>query len=307
MVKKHWSVMMCSVLLLGVLAACGNNETATTATEPAAQTETTTEAASEPAATETTEPAEAASDLQDGMYFAQGEMDADSGWQPYVILQAEGGKITDATWSASSINAGLDKKTSSEEGKYGMKAGGASSEWHEQAEKIEQYLIDNQDPAKITTDAEGHTDVVSGVSVHVNDFTELAAQALAAGPVEAGPYKDGAYHAEAADFDADSGWKETVDVTVAAGKIVAVNFSGVNAAGEDKKTNSKEGKYGMKAGGASSEWHEQAEKTEQYLIEKQDPTAVETTEDGKTDAISGVSIHIGSYLQLAEEALAGAK
>lgn len=308
--KKHWSIMMCSVLLLGVLAACGsNNETATT-TEPAAQTET----AAEPATTETTEPAEtaaepaeAASDLQDGMYFAQGEMAADSGWQPYVILQVEGGKITDATWSASSINAGLDKKTSSEEGKYGMKAGGASSEWHEQAEKIEQYLIDNQDPAKITTDAEGHTDVVSGVSVHVNDFTELAAKALAAGPVEAGPYKDGAYHAEAADFDADSGWKETVDVTVAAGKIVAVNFSGVNAAGEDKKTNSKEGKYGMKAGGASSEWHEQAEKAEQYLIEKQDPTAVETTEDGKTDAISGVSIHIGSYLQLAEEALAGAK
>ncbi|NGZ77401.1 FMN-binding protein [Saccharibacillus alkalitolerans] len=301
--KKNWSVLMCSILLMGTLAACGSkNETAEPAAQPAAQTETTKETASEPAASES------ASSIQDGMYFAQGEMDAKSGWQPYVILKAEGGKITDATWSASSVNAGPDKKTYSEEGKYGMKAGGASSEWHEQAEKVEQYLIDNQDPAKITTDAEGHTDVVSGVSVHVNDFTTLAQEALAAGPVEAGPYKDGGYHAEAADFDAESGWKETVDVTVAAGKIVAVNFSGVNAAGEDKKTNSKEGKYGMKEkGGAQAEWHEEAAKAEQYLIEKQDPAAVETKEDGTTDAISGVTIHVGSYLKLAEQALANAK
>lgn len=180
--KKHWSIMMCSVLLLGVLAACGsNNETATT-TEPAAQTET----AAEPAATETAEPAEttaepaeAASDLQDGMYFAQGEMDAESGWQPYVILQVEGGKITDATWSASSINAGLDKKTSSEEGKYGMKAGGASSEWHEQAEKAEQYLIEKQDPTAVETTEDGKTDAISGVSIHIGSYLQLAEEALA--------------------------------------------------------------------------------------------------------------------------------
>ncbi|WP_172198016.1 FMN-binding protein [Saccharibacillus qingshengii] len=307
--KKNWSVMMCSVLLIGALSACGsNNEQAETKTEPA-KTETAAAAndkAAEPAAAETA-PAEKASELKDGMYFAQGDMDTESGWQPYVILQVEGGKITDATWSASSINAGPDKKTSSEEGKYGMKAGGGSTEWHEQAEKVEQYLIDNQDPAAITTNAEGYTDVVSGVPVHVNDFTEVAAAALAAGPVEAGPYKDGAYRAEASDFDPESGWKETADVTVAAGRIVAVNFSGINKAGEDKKTNSKEGKYGMKAGGAQAEWHEEAEKTEQYLIEKQDPAAVETKEDGTTDAISGVTIHVASYLKLAEQALAEAK
>lgn len=306
--KKHWSVLMCSVLMVGMLAACGNNNDTAKKEEPAAQTETKTatdtKEAAAPAATET----ESASTLKDGMYFAQGTMDEKSGWQPYVILQVAGGKITDATWSASSINAGLDKKTSSEEGKYGMKAGGASSEWHEQAEKIEKYLVDNQDPAKITVDGEGHTDVVSGVSIHVNDFTELAQKALAAGPVEAGPYKDGAYHAEAKDFDKESGWKETVDITVAAGKIIAVNFSGVNAAGEDKKTNSKDGKYGMKEkGGAQAEWHEEAAKAEQYLIEKQDPAAVTVKEDGTTDAISGVTIHVGSYLQLAQEALANAK
>ncbi|MDO3411440.1 FMN-binding protein [Saccharibacillus sp. CPCC 101409] len=309
---KSWSVLMCSILLMGTLAACGNKteDAQTATTDKPAQTETKTEtpAAEEPAAEEPAAEEPAAGDLQDGMYFAQGDMDEESGWQPYVILQVEGGKIADATWSATSINAGPDKKTYSEEGKYGMKAGGASSEWHEQAEKVEQYLIDNQDPAKITTDAEGHTDVVSGVSVHVNDFTKLAEEALAAGPVEAGPYKDGAYHAEAADFDAESGWKETADVTVVAGKIAAVNFSGVNKDGDDKKAYSKDGKYGMKEkGGAQAEWHEEAQKAEQYVIEKQDPAAVETKEDGTTDAISGVTIHVASYLQLAEQALKDAK
>ncbi len=301
--KKHGAVWMCGVLLAGALSACGSNETAEVTAEPAAQAEPAKEAAAAPAA----ETAADASQRKDGLYFAQGDMDKESGWQPYVILQVTGGKIADADWSASSLNGGPDKKATSEAGKYGMKAGGASSEWHEQAEKIEQFLIDKQDPAAITTDAEGHTDVVSGVSIHVNDFTKLAETALAAGPVEAGPYKDGAYHAEAADFDAESGWKETVDATVAAGRIVAINFSGSNAAGEDKKTNSREGKYGMKAGGAQAEWHEEAEKAEQYVIEKQDPAAVETKEDGTTDAISGVTIHVASYLKLAEQALADAK
>lgn len=36
-----------------------------------------------------------------------------------------------------------------------MKAGGASSEWHEQAAKAEEFLIEKQDPAAITFDAEG--------------------------------------------------------------------------------------------------------------------------------------------------------
>ncbi|EJW18537.1 FMN-binding protein [Paenibacillus alvei] len=120
--------------------------------------------------------------------------------------------------------------------------------------------------------------------------------------------KDGDYHAESPEFDEKSGWKETMDITVKDGKITAVNWDGVHKDGGDtKKKQSKDGKYGMKAGGASSEWHEQAEKMEQELIAKQDPAAIAVNNEGKTDAVSGVSIHVGSFVQLAQEALAKAK
>lgn len=173
---------------------------------------------------------------------------------------------------------------------------------------MEEYLVAQQSVEGLALNDEGRTDAVSGVSIHVNGFTELAAKALAAGPVEAGPYKDGSYHAEAADFDAKSGWKETVDVTVINGKIATVSWNGIHKdGGTDKVTRSKSGEYGMKNGGAQSEWHEQAYQAEQYLIEKQDPQAIVTAEDGKTDAISGVSIHVNGLVELATKALEGAK
>lgn len=113
--------------------------------------------------------------------------------------------------------------------------------------------------------------------------------------------KDGDYHAEAPEFDEKSGWKETMDITVKDGKITAVNWDGVHKDGGDtKKKQSKDGKYGMN-------WHEQAEKMEQELIAKQDPAAIATKDDGTTDAVSGVSIHVGGFVQLAQEALASAK
>ncbi|MOA26115.1 hypothetical protein D3C78_1468850 [compost metagenome] len=63
----------------------------------------------------------------------------------------------------------------------------------------------------------------------------------------------------------------------------------------------------VEKGGAQAEWHEQAAKAEAYLIEKQDPAALTFNEEGKTDAISGVSISLQSYYDLAAQALAQAK
>ncbi|MBA9088353.1 major membrane immunogen (membrane-anchored lipoprotein) [Fontibacillus solani] len=299
---KKASIILSSALLLGLLAGCGSSNEGNTADKanntPATENSTNTG---------TNAPAEQGK-YQDGVYFAQGEADAKTGWQAFVTLTVSGGKITEAKWNATNANVGVDKVTYSKEGKYGMKAGGAQSEWHEQAEKAEAYLIEKQDPKDITLNDEGKTDAITGVSVHVNEFFTLADQALTAGPVQAGTYKDGTYHAEAADFDAKSGWKETADVVVAAGKVIKVNFSGVNAAGEDKKQNSIDGKYGMKEkGGAQAEWHEQAVKAEAYLVEKQDPAALTFNEEGKTDAISGVSISLQSYYDLAAKALEQAK
>ncbi|WP_150272154.1 FMN-binding protein [Paenibacillus tepidiphilus] len=301
---KKASVILSSALVLGtLLAGCGDNNNA--ANNAAGNTAATNAPASEAPATNsgTAETGQ----YQDGTYFATVPVDEQTGWQTYALLTVEGGKITKADWNAFNVNnAGDLKKKVSEDGNYGMKEkGGAQAEWHEQAATAEAFLIEKQDPAAITFDGEGHTDAVSGVSVHVNDFVEAATAALAAGPVEVGPYKDGGYTAEG-EMDADSGWKSTASVTVAGGNVVAVKFSGLNANNEDKKQFSIDGKYGMKAGGASSEWHEQIELTEDYYL--QNKGAAPTLDaEGKTDAISGVSIHVGEYFTLADKALEGAK
>lgn len=302
---KKASILLCTALLIGVLAGCSSNN-GTDNTTPA-DNGATTENTGAANGTNSGDTAAEQGQYKDGVYYAIGEPDAKTGWQYYVTLTVASGKITEANWNGINANVGPDKKTYSESGKYGMKAGGASAEWHEQAALAEAYLIEKQDPKAITLNEEGKTDAISGVSVHVNELFDLADKALAAGPVEAGIYKDGTYHAEGDKFDEKSGWKETADVVVAAGKIVHVSFSGVNEAGEDKKQNSIDGKYGMKAGGASSEWHEQAALGESYLVEKQDPASLTFNDQGKTDAISGVSISLQSYYDLVSKALEGAK
>jgi len=123
-------------------------------------------------------------------------------------------------------------------------------------------------------------------------------------------YKDGTYTAEAADFEKESGWKDNVTLEVKADKIVSVIWNGTSKnGGDDKVTQSKNGKYGMKAIGKSkAEWHEEAATVEAYLIEKQDPTAIKYTDEvGHTDAISGATLKVSEFFKLAEEALNKAK
>jgi major membrane immunogen (membrane-anchored lipoprotein) len=299
---KRATAIVLSLSLTAVLAAgCGSNKSSESASPSASVAPT---ASTAPGAS--TAPK---GQYADGDYYAQAdEFDAKTGWKELVGLKVQGGKIVSVDWTGINKDGGIDKKEYSKDGRYGMKKGGASSEWHEQAAKAEQFLLDKQDPTAIPVNAEGKTDAISGVSIHVGGLTTLAKKALDAGPVKAGPYKDGTYKAESADFDKDTGWKDNVTITVLNGKILAVEWNGVNkAGGTDKKTRSKSGEYGMKKGGASSEWHEQAYKAEQYLIEKQDPAAISLTSEGKTDAIAGVSIHVGGFQALAKQALDQAK
>ncbi|KGE19567.1 hypothetical protein [Paenibacillus wynnii] len=298
---KKASVILTSALALGLLAGCGNNtNNAPAATNAPAETKA-------PAANATNAGTETAK-YQDGTYYGTAEADAKTGWQSFAILTVEGGKITKADWNAFNVNTAGDlKKKVSEDGKYGMKEkGGAKADWHEQAATAEAFLIEKQDPAAITFNAEGKTDAVSGVSIGVNDFVVAAQAALAAGPAQAGALKDGGYHAEGAEFDPNNGFKSTVDLTVANGNVVAAKFSGVNKDGVDKQQYSADGKYGMKAAGAQAEWHEEIAKVQAYYVENK-ATAPALNDEGKTDAISGVSISVGEYFTLAEKALEGAK
>lgn len=302
MKSKWWLLALSAMVSLSLTVGCSSDE----ATSGSDSTDT------EDVQNNTEEPAEETGKYEDGIYFAQEDGFGDSGWKYMATIEVEGGKIVSADWNGAFKAGGVDKKTSSANGEYGMvEKGGAQAEWHEQAKKAEAFLVEKQDPTAIEyTDDEGHTDAISGVSIHVVEFFDLAEKALANGPVEKGPYKDGAYYAEEDDFSETSGWKYTASLTVINGNIVAADWNGVHKdGGDDKDTQSANGEYGMvEKGGAQAEWHEQAEKAEAYLLEIQDPTAIEYTDDeGHTDAISGVSIHVSEFFGLAEKALADAK
>ncbi|AEJ20949.1 hypothetical protein [Gracilinema caldarium] len=252
--------------------------------------------------------------LKDGKYFAQQDGFGSSGWKSQIVLEVKGGKITAANWNGVSNIAGAqDKKTHDKAGKYNMvKFGKAQAEWYQQAEKVEQYLVKTQDyKFNKYKDAEGHTDAISGASIHVKEFFDLAQKAIAAGPVAKGLYaKDGWYYAEQAEFDKQSGWKDTVLLTVVNGRIVDVVWNGISndSAKKSKIVESVSGNYNMvKFGNAQAEWHEQAAKAQAALIAAQDPAKIAVKADGKTDAIAGVSIHVAPFLQLAANALKAAK
>lgn len=112
-----------------------------------------------------------------------------------------------------------------------------------------------------------------------------------------GVLADGIYFASDAEF-ADSGWKETVTLTVRGGAIVDADWNGVNiAGGVDKKTYDKGGRYNMvKFGQARAEWYQQAMDAEAYLVKNQ--------RTGSVDEIGSVSIHVDSFNDLVKKALA---
>lgn len=248
-------------------------------------------------------------EFEDGLYFAIEDEFANTGWKGFVIVDVTDGIITDVTWSAVSIKGGLDKIAASKAGFYPMVAsGGAQSEWYEQSQLVSDYVLDKQSVESVKyKDDKGHTDAIAGVSIHVDDFYALLNSALETGPQEVGPYTDGAYSAEEAEFS--RGWKGTVDITVIFGKILAVNWNAINEEDPelDKKTASVDGDYVL-GDGNQAPWHEQAISTEAHLIATQDPTDISyTDDDGHTDAIAGVSIHVDDFYALVNEALKSAK
>lgn len=267
----------------------------------------------EPATTEdeqqTSEPATEEAKYDDGIYYAEAD-EYHNDWKYAVTIEVKDGKISAAEWNGVNINGGKDKITLSTDGEYPMvEAGGAQAEWHDQAKLVEDYLLETQDPTDITyTNDEGNTDDIAGVTIKVANYFELAEKALNNGPIEKGQYKDGFYYAQNPEFS--KGFKYFAHIAVKNGTIVGVDFNGIPEEEDapDKDTLSKSGEYGMKEAGAQSEWHEQADLAEEYLLETQDPTDITYTNDeGQTDDIAGVTIKVKDFFTLAEQALADAK
>ena len=131
----------------------------------------------------------------------------------------------------------------------------------------------------------------------------LALAGVAFGQVRA---KDGIYFAQDESFAPQGGWKEQVVLTVAGGKITAVNWNGVsNLGAADKKTVAAAGGYGMKkASRIGLEWNEQAANVEASLLKTQNPGFNKVKQDGSSDAISGASVHVAGFYALVNKALA---
>jgi major membrane immunogen (membrane-anchored lipoprotein) len=245
--------------------------------------------------------------VKDGYYFAQDDAFPSDGWKNQAVLKVSGGKIIEATWNGVSNAAyAKDKMTQAAAGQYGMiKASKIKAEWDAQAKATAAYLISTQDINFAKYGKDGKTDAISGATMGVSRFFELAQKALTSQPVAKGSYKDGWYYYEQPNFD-KSGWKETVLVTVVNGSVVDVVWNGVsNKAGTKSKIlESQGGKYKM--GAKNGEWHVQSARLSAAIVAAGDPAKIALKKDGKTDAVSGVSITAGA-VGLSLEALKAAK
>ena len=75
--------------------------------------------------------------------------------------------------------------------------------------------------------------------------------------------------------------------------------------GGDKITASKGGNYVMTEDGAL--WHEQSEAFGKYVVDNQGVDKLVLNDDGKTDAISSVSISLSGATELVKKCLEQAK
>lgn len=289
--KKILTSILVVILTISVIAGCGKKTTEDTYKETGSNDTSTDSKDNETEA------------YADGIYFAAGDF-GDSGWKSVVTLEVKDGKIISADWNGASIHGGDDKKTTSKSGAYGLvEKGNGQSEWHEQAEAAENFLLEKQDPTAITYNDEGKTDDIAGVSIYVTELFTLAEEALSNGPTGSGNWKDGAYHAEEDNFNEQTGWKATFDATVINGYIVAANWNGLHKdGGDDKKKQVAAGNYTLSNDGGKS-WTEQAALVEAKLVETQDPTAVTVKDDGSVDDIAGVSVKVKEFFTLAETVL----
>lgn len=161
------------------------------------------------------------------------------------------------------------------------------------------------DAKRVTGVKVGANSETEGLGARVAENTFLSQFTNAAVPIEIGSstLADGTYFAEAEEYD--GGYRYNVTITVQNGLITHALWDGESeSGGKSKRQASIDGEYVMTADGLL--WHEQAQLLEARLIEVQDPSKIAFGDDGKTDAIAGVSIKINSFVTLAQQCCAQA-
>ena len=183
--KKLLSILLMMVLVVSIFTACAGSKNEGDTTEPPATNETndTANNAADDAANDTEDAqddagTDADAGLKDGTYTAEAD-EFENGWKDKVTIEVQDGKIASVDWNSEAEDGGKDKKTASKDGDYGMvEKGGASAEWHEQAEKVETFLVEKQDVDAIELNDDGTTDAVAGVTIKVKGFVDLVKKAL---------------------------------------------------------------------------------------------------------------------------------
>jgi major membrane immunogen (membrane-anchored lipoprotein) len=234
---------------------------------------------------------------QDGYYFAQ-EADFVSGMKNQVVLKVQGGKIAEANWNVISYQSQTpDLKAVAARGVAN------AANWASQAKKAEDFLVSSQNTSATR---------VEGVTTQVAPFFSLVRAALQAGPVPRGAYaKDGWFYGEDTKLDANE-TRNTVLITIVNGTIKDVLWNGqlqlrrMDGINPSKIITSMAGQYPMPST-PRGPWHEQVKKAAAALVSVQDPAKIPLKADGKTDAITGVSIIVKEYLDVANTALRAAR
>lgn len=238
--------------------------------------------------------------LSDGTYEAKTSAPDSNGFTEEMTMTVKDGKIASVNWDAVTED-GSKKSIMSENGEYTMTEDGLT--WKEQSEALANALIENQSLGFLTTNEEGKTDAVSGVSISVGSFISLAQQCMeqAAG-ISSKPVAltDGTYEAKASAPDSN-GFTEQLSLTVENGAVTAVVWDAIAEDGSKKSILSENGEYTMTEDGPT--WKEQSEALAQALIENQSLDFLTTDDQGKTDAVSGVSISVNSFITLASDCL----
>ncbi|MBP3609829.1 MAG: FMN-binding protein [Lachnospiraceae bacterium] len=222
-------------------------------------------------------------ELKDGTYTAKTEAN-ETGDYNYVTLTVENGRVTSVVWDE--LTGGASKAELSANGQYVMKP-----VWKTQSESLGAYVVEHQSTDGIMNET-GYTDVVSGVSIYVGGFVDLANQAIAKADGQ-----DGTYTVEGAKDD--NGNYGYVTVTVEGGKVTNVIWDELQG-GASKAELSANGQYVMKP-----VWKTQSESLGAYVVENQ-TTAGILNEKGYTDTVSGVSVYAGGFVDLANQAMAQA-
>lgn len=239
--------------------------------------------------------------LNDGEYTAEGEMN--NGWQSFVTITVDGGKITSVNWDAKN-EAGELKSEASENGSYVMTEDGPT--WAQQSASLSQFVVEQQGTSGIVMDENTKTDTVAGVSISVYDFVSLTDACIAQSKsgetvsTNGSTLVDGTYVVDSGDFD-NSGYKSILTLIVEGGNITRVTWDAMDRNGEYKSYLSTAGKYVMVEGNPT--WKEQADALAASVIENQSLEGITLDDNGKTDSVAGVSISVNGFIDLCEKAL----